>query len=183
MAGVWKVPAVFVINNNGWAISVPLAKQTAAATLAQKAIAAGIAGEQVDGNDVIAVRAVVEQALARAREGRGPTLVEAVSYRLCDHTTADDASRYRDDAEVSKHWPAEPIARLRHFLTRAGTWNKDKEEELLQESGRLVEQAAEDYLATAPLSGTAMFDHVYADVPADLVDQRQAATARQCGAA
>ena len=109
MAGVWKVPAVFVINNNAWAISVPREKQSAAATLAQKAVAAGIPGEQVDGNDVIAVRAVTEQALARARQGLGPTLIEAVSYRLCDHTTADDASRYRDDAEVSRHWPAEPL--------------------------------------------------------------------------
>jgi pyruvate dehydrogenase E1 component alpha subunit len=183
MAGVWKVPVVFVVSNNGWAISVPLARQTAATTLAQKAIAAGIAGEQVDGNDVIAVRAVVEQALARARDGLGPTLVEAVTYRLCDHTTADDASRYRDDDEVSRHWPAEPVARLRNFLTRAGLWDKDKEETLLQESGRAVDQAADDYLATPPLPAAAFFDHVYAEPPADLVEQQQMAAARQSGAA
>jgi 2-oxoisovalerate dehydrogenase E1 component subunit alpha len=183
IAGVWKVPVVFVINNNGWAISIPLARQTAAATLAQKAVAAGIPGEQVDGNDVIAVRAVVEQALVRARAGQGPTLVEAVSYRLCDHTTADDASRYRDDAEVSKHWPAEPIARLRHYLMRLEIWDKDKEEKLLQECGRAVETAAEDYLATAPLPGMAMFEHVYREVPTDLADQRQAAVSRRPGAA
>jgi 2-oxoisovalerate dehydrogenase E1 component subunit alpha len=183
MAGVWKAPVVFVINNNFWAISIPLAKQTAAATLAQKAIAAGIPGEQVDGNDVIAVRAVVERALARARAGQGPTLVEAVSYRLCDHTTADDASRYRDDAEVSRHWPTEPIVRLRHFLTHLGIWDKDREEKLLQECGQSVEHAAEDYLATAPLSGMAMFDHVYAAVPADLATQREAATSRRPGTA
>ncbi|HXF86794.1 MAG TPA: thiamine pyrophosphate-dependent enzyme, partial [Xanthobacteraceae bacterium] len=89
MAGVWKVPVVFVVNNNGWAISVPVAKQTAAATLAQKAVAAGIPGAQVDGNDVIAVRFAVERALAAARTGAGPSLVEAVTYRLADHTTAD----------------------------------------------------------------------------------------------
>ncbi len=183
MAGVWKVPAVFVISNNGWSISVPVAKQTAAATLAQKAIAAGMPGERVDGNDVIAVRAVVEQALARARDGLGPSLVEAVTYRLSDHTTADDASRYRDDAEVSRHWPAEPIARLRNYLTHAGIWDKDEEEALLQECGRTVEQAADEYLATSPLPVSGLFDNVYAELPADLVEQRQAATGRLKGAA
>lgn len=181
MAGVWKVPAVFVISNNGWSISVPLAKQTAAATLAQKAIAAGIPGEQVDGNDVIAVRAVLQEALARARDGLGPTVVEAVTYRLSDHTTADDASRYRDDAEVSRHWPAEPVARLRNHLTRAGIWDKDKEEALLQECGRAVEQAADEYLATPPLPVSAFFDNIYAELPTDLVEQRRAATAQPAG--
>jgi pyruvate dehydrogenase E1 component alpha subunit len=182
IAGVWKAPAVFVVNNNGWAISVPVAKQTAAATLAQKAIGAGIAGEQVDGNDVIAVRAVVEQALTRAREGLGPTLIEAVTYRLCDHTTADDASRYRDDAEVSRHWPAEPVARLRNFLTRAELWDRDEEEALLQECSRAVEQAADEYLATRPLPLSAFFDHVYAELPADLIEQRQMVASRLPGA-
>src|SRR6516162_10010411 len=128
MAGVWKVPAVFVINNNGWAISVPRERQSAAATLAQKAIAAGMPGEQVDGNDVIAVRMVAERALARARRGEGPSLIEAVTYRLSDHTTADDASRYRDDAEVSRHWPEEPVARLRNYLIKVGVWGREKED-------------------------------------------------------
>ena len=174
MAGVWKVPAIFVINNNGWAISVPRAQQTAAATLAQKAIAAGIPGEQVDGNDVIAVRMVAERALARARRGDGPSLIEVVTYRLCDHTTADDASRYRDDAEVSRHWSAEPIARLRSYLVGLGAWTKDKEEALLQECSRAVEDAAGVYLATAPLPPAAMFEHVYANAPADLIEQQEA---------
>jgi pyruvate dehydrogenase E1 component alpha subunit len=183
MAGVWKVPAVFVINNNAWAISVPCAKQTAAAALALKAVAAGIPGEQVDGNDVIAVRAVVERALARARDGHGPAVIEAVTYRLCDHTTADDASRYRDDAEVSRHWAAEPVARLRGYLTRSGFWDKDKEEALLQECHRAVEDAAEDYLATPAQPATAFFDHVYAAAPPELVEQRELAIARAGGAA
>jgi 2-oxoisovalerate dehydrogenase E1 component alpha subunit len=173
MAGVWKVPAVFVINNNGWAISVPRAKQTAAATLAQKAIAAGIPGEQVDGSDVIAVRMVAERALSRARRGEGPSLIEAVTYRLCDHTTADDASRYRDDAEVSRHWAAEPIARLRSYLMGLGAWTKDNEEALLQDRGRAVEDAAAAYLATPPLPPAAMFEHIYAHPPADLVEQQE----------
>ena len=172
MAGVWKVPAVFVVNNNAWAISVPLAKQTAAQTLAQKAIAAGILGEQVDGNDVIAVRSIVERALARARQGEGPNLIEAVTYRLSDHTTADDASRYRDDAEVSRHWPAEPVARLRNHLMRSGIWNMEKEESLLQECSHAVVSAADEYLAMAPQPRSATFDQTYARLPADLAAQR-----------
>jgi pyruvate dehydrogenase E1 component alpha subunit len=175
MAGVWQVPAVFVINNNGWAISVPRAKQSAAATLAHRAVAAGIAAAQVDGNDVIAVRAVVEQALAQARHGHGPTLIEAVTYRLCDHTTADDASRYRDDAEVSRHWPAEPVARLRSHLMHSGLWDKDREEALLQECGRAVDQAADEYLAMPAQPLAAMFDYVYAEAPPELVEQRELA--------
>ena len=183
MAGVWKVPAVFVINNNGWAISVPRERQSAAATLAQKAAAAGIPGEEIDGNDVIAVRAAIERALARARQGRGPTLVEAVTYRLGDHTTADDASRYRDDAEVSRHWPAEPIARLRHYLTNAGHWDKGNEEALLHECSSAVEQAADEYLATPAQPPSANFDYVYATAPAELIEQREAATVLAEGAA
>ena len=176
MAGIWKVPVVFVINNNGWAISVPRASQSAATTLAQKAVAAGIPGEQVDGNDVVAVRAVVDRALARARQGQGPTLIEAVTYRLCDHTTADDASRYRDDAEVSRHWPAEPIVRLRNYLISAGHWDKAREEALLHECSGAVEKAAEEYLATPAQPFSSAFNYVYATPPAELIEQRNAAT-------
>jgi 2-oxoisovalerate dehydrogenase E1 component alpha subunit len=178
MAGAWQAPAVFVVANNGWAISVPRAKQSAAETLAQKAIAAGIVGEQVDGNDVIAVRAVIERALERAREGRGPSLIEALTYRLSDHTTADDASRYRDDTEVSGHWAAEPVARLRNHLAHHHSWDKDKEEALLQECSHAVDQAADDYLATPPLPQAATFEHTYARVPADLAEQGAAAGAQ-----
>ncbi|MCC6779077.1 MAG: pyruvate dehydrogenase (acetyl-transferring) E1 component subunit alpha, partial [Hyphomicrobiales bacterium] len=152
--------------------SVPRSAQTAAETLAQKAVAAGIPGEQVDGNDVIAMRAVTERALARARSGEGPSLLEAITYRLCDHTTADDASRYRDDAEVSRHWPQEPVVRLRNYLSRTQLWDKQKEEALLLECSHMVEQAAEDYLAAVPLGAAAMFEHAYAIPPADLVAQR-----------
>ncbi|MCK6452645.1 MAG: pyruvate dehydrogenase (acetyl-transferring) E1 component subunit alpha [Alphaproteobacteria bacterium] len=175
MAGVWKAPSVFVINNNRWAISVPVARQTAAATLAQKAVAAGIPGEQVDGNDVVAVRAVVERALARARAGDGPSLIEALTYRLGDHTTADDASRYRDDAEVSAHWPEEPIARLRHHLATVAGWDKAQEERVLEETAALLERAAEAYLATAPQPAATVFDFTYAALPAELAAQRRQA--------
>lgn len=179
MAGAWKAPAVFVVSNNAWAISVPVGKQTAAKTLAQKAIAAGIAGEQVDGNDVIAVRAAVARAIERADRGDGPTLVEAVTYRLSDHTTADDASRYRNDAEVSPHWHDEPVARLRNYMTKNSTWDKAKEDALLHECNAAVERAADDYLATVPQRIESTFDHVYARLPAELTEQRETAIAKR----
>jgi 2-oxoisovalerate dehydrogenase E1 component alpha subunit len=174
-AGVWQLPVVFVINNNRWAISVPLAQQTAAETLAQKAIAAGIEGEQVDGNDVIAVREAVSRALGKARSGGGPHLIEALTYRLGDHTTADDASRYRNGSEVSARWAEEPIARLRNYLVAEGMWGKADEEQLLAEITLTIERAAEAYLATPPQSPEAIFDFTYATLPRDLADQRQAA--------
>jgi pyruvate dehydrogenase E1 component alpha subunit len=177
LAGVWRLPAVFVINNNAWAISVPRAAQTAAETLAQKAVAVGVAGEQVDGNDVVAVHDAVGRALARARAGEGATLIEALTYRLGDHTTADDASRYRDDAAVSAHWKEEPVARLRHFLSAAGAWGRDQEEHLLAECAAAVERAANDYLAAPPASPAEMFDHLYATLPAELAAQRAAVAA------
>jgi pyruvate dehydrogenase E1 component alpha subunit len=133
-------------------------------------------GEQVDGNDVIAVRHVVAQALERARTGGGPTLIEALTYRLSDHTTADDASRYRDDADVSAHWKEDPIARLRDFLVARDAWNKELEEALLHECDEKVDAAAETYLATPPLPATAMFDNTFATLPAGLAAQRAAAT-------
>src|SRR6201987_5959857 len=108
VAGVWHLPVVFVINNNRWAISLPLTQQTAAETLAQKAIAAGFEGEQVDGNDVIAVREATARALAKARAGGGPHLTGALTYRRGHHPPADDASRYRNGSEVSARWAEEP---------------------------------------------------------------------------
>src|SRR5438445_10342989 len=115
-AGVHKLPVVFVVTNNQWAISVPLRLQTACETLAQNANAAGFTGEQVDGSDVVAVRAAAEEAIAAARDGKGSHFIEAVTYRLGDHTTSDDASRYRPVDEVQAHWKEEPIARLRAYL-------------------------------------------------------------------
>lgn len=162
MAGVWTLPAVFVINNNQWAISVPLSSQTAAPALAQKAVAAGLPGEQADGCDVIAVRDAVERALARARSGGGASVIECISYRLSDHTTADDAARYRDDAEVSRHWAAEPLLRLRKHLQDAHGWTRQEEDALKAEIGAEVEAAAEAYLATPPQPDTAVADYLYA---------------------
>jgi pyruvate dehydrogenase E1 component alpha subunit len=173
LAGVWQLPVVFLVNNNGWAISVPRTKQTACGTLAQKAIAAGFPGHQVDGNDVIAVLDGARKAVEQARAGDGPTLLEAITYRLGDHTTADDASRYRDDAEVSAHWKEEPILRLRKYLTDGGHWARKDEDRLLEEAGAEVERAAEAYLATPPRAPESIFDHLYAELPRQLDEQRK----------
>jgi 2-oxoisovalerate dehydrogenase E1 component alpha subunit len=164
-AGVHKLPVVFVINNNQWAISVPLRLQTACATLAQKAVAAGIGAEQADGNDILAVRAAADAAIGAARAGQGPRLVEAVTYRLGDHTTADDASRYRRPEEVQARWKEEPIARLRAYLVSRKAWGKSEEEALSAECQRQVEAAVEHYLATGPRAPETMFDHLYAVLP------------------
>jgi pyruvate dehydrogenase E1 component alpha subunit len=164
-AGARRLPVVFVVNDNQWAISVPRSAQSAAETLAQKAIAAGFPGEQVDGNDVVAVRAVVGDALERARRGDGPTLVEALTYRLADHTTADDASRYRPDDEVSERWRHDPVARLRELLVRNGHWGREQEEHLLAECEAAIDREVAAYEATPPLPPTAMFDHLHATLP------------------
>ena len=177
MAGVWKAPLVMVVNNNQWAISVPSSRQSTAETLAQKAIAAGIEGRQVDGNDVIAVRHAVQEALDKARRGGGPTLIEALTYRLGDHTTADDATRYRDAEVVRQHWQLEPIARLRNYLARTGAWDKDKEEALQRDCMEQVNQAVDEYLAIPSPAAEAMFDCLYAVLPAAL--QEQLAEARR----
>jgi 2-oxoisovalerate dehydrogenase E1 component alpha subunit len=171
-AGVYKLPLVFVINNNQWAISVPLNLQTACRTLAQKAIAAGFAGEQVDGNDVLAVRAAAEEAIAAARDGQGPRLIEALTYRLGDHTTADDAGRYRSPEEVQAHWKQEPIARLRAFLVGRQAWGKADEEQLVAACQTEVEAAVERYLATPAREPASMFDHLYAELPDVYAAQR-----------
>jgi 2-oxoisovalerate dehydrogenase E1 component alpha subunit len=171
-AGVHKLPVVFVANNNQWAISVPLKLQTASETLAQKAIAAGFDGEQVDGNDVIAMRAAADEAIAQARRSGGPRLIEALTYRLSDHTTADDAARYRPPEEVQARWKEEPIARLRAYLVAQKAWGKAQEEELAAECQKKIEAAIERYLASSPRAPETMFDHLYAELPRTYAGQR-----------
>jgi len=172
LAGSRALPVVFVIVNNGWAISVPTKAQTAAKTLAQKAVAAGIPGVQVDGNDVFAVREVVGEALEAARRGAGPSVIEALTYRLSDHTTADDASRYRSGEEVKDAWALEPLIRIRKFLIDAGLWDAAKERDLLEECAQKVDAAVIEYLGRAKPATDAMFDHLFAALPAHLTEQR-----------
>jgi 2-oxoisovalerate dehydrogenase E1 component alpha subunit len=175
LAGARDLPVIFVIVNNKWAISVPIESQTATATLAQKAIAAGIPGVQVDGNDIIAVRHIVGEAIAAARRGEGPTVIEAVTYRLSDHTTADDATRYRKEHEVKNAWRSEPLLRLRAYLKATGAWDDAREEALKAECVALVEAAVEEYLNTAKQSTDAMFDFVFARLPKSTREQRELA--------
>jgi 2-oxoisovalerate dehydrogenase E1 component alpha subunit len=173
LAGAKKLPLVCVIVNNRWAISVPVSAQTAAQTLAQKAIAAGIPSLQVDGNDVLIVRETVAEALERGRTGGGPTVIEALTYRLSDHTTSDDATRYRPAAEVEAAHRIEPLARLRTYLTSQGHWDDAAEQALRRECSEAVEAAVKQYLATPKQSTDSMFDYLYAQLPAGLRAQRE----------
>ena len=175
LAGARTLPVVFVVVNNGWAISVPVAAQTATQTLAQKAVAAGIPGSQVDGNDVFAVRAAVSEALDTARHGGGPCVIEALTYRLSDHTTADDASRYRPEAELEDAWRLEPLLRLRAYLVKAGAWNDAEEHALLQRCGTEVDAAVSNYLHSAKSSTDTMFDFLFEQLPRHLDEQRSMA--------
>lgn len=172
VAGVWKLPVVFVVSNNQWAISVPRSEQTAAKTIAQKAIAAGFSGEQVDGNDVIAVQHRVTEAMKKAREQQEPTLIEMVCYRQSDHTTADDASRYEPAHSREEEWKKEPIIRLRNYLERIQVWSEEKEKTLLAECSVQVEKIVQAYLAISPAESVSIFDHLYETLPDAYVDQR-----------
>ncbi len=171
-AGTFNLPVVFVVNNNFWAISVPLSKQTRSQTIAQKAIAAGFNGIQVDGNDVLACREVISQAIEKARAGQGPTLIEALTYRLCDHTTADDATRYQPKADVDKARLKEPLARFCHFLQTHHDWQEKNEQDLVQACQTLIDQEVARYLNRSPQSLESMFDYHYALLADDLIEQR-----------
>ena len=152
-AGVFKAPCVFLCQNNQWAISVPRSSQTAAKTIAQKAFAYGFEGIQVDGNDVVAVYQAVKEASDKARSGGGPTLIECFTYRLDDHTTADDASRYRSEAEVEEWKAKEPLIRLRLFMEKKGWWTKEYEDAFMKKAQETVDaeiKKAESYPAPDP---------------------------------
>jgi pyruvate dehydrogenase E1 component alpha subunit len=160
-AGAWNIPLVFVVNNNQWAISVPRALQCGADFLADKAQGAGIPGLKVDGNDVIAMMDALSSSIANARKGKGATLIEAISYRLSDHTTADDATRYRSDDELDTAWEFEPILRLKTFLESQGWWEESNEVELAAQSKTLVEEAVVRYLNTPGQAPETAFDYLY----------------------
>lgn len=172
VAGTWKLPVVFVVNNNQWAISVPRDKQTGTETIAQKAVAAGIPGVQIDGNDILATRQVIGDAIEKARRGEGPTLIEAITYRLSDHTTADDATRYQPSQEVDQAKPKEPISRFKEYLLKEKLWSADEEEKLVIHCAAEVEKAVEEYLSATPQPVSSIFDYHYAELPEYLVEQR-----------
>jgi pyruvate dehydrogenase E1 component alpha subunit len=175
VAGAMQLPLVLVIVNNQWAISVPRRMQTGAPTLAQKGLAGGLHCVQADGNDIIAMRAVLDEAIARARSGGGGTVIEAVTYRLSDHTTADDARRYREDAEVKAAWSREPMNRLRAYLAAQGAWSDTQEAAWKAECEPRVDAEINAYLETKPQALESMFDYLYADLPSDVREQREQA--------
>jgi len=174
-AGVFSLPAIFVCQNNQWAISVPRARQTRSRTLAQKALAYGIHGIQVDGNDLLAVYAAAAEAVGRARAGGGPTLIECVTYRLAVHTTADDPRRYRTEEEVESWRRRDPLPRFQKYLAGKGLLSEEgvraAEEEVAREIQQAVERAEEAMKALGdPLD---LFEHLWAEMPPTLREQRE----------
>ena len=170
-AGVFKTPTIFFCQNNQFAISVPRSRQTASATIAQKAIAYGFDGIQVDGNDLFGVIAATKEAVDKARSGGGPTLIEGVTFRFGPHTTADDTTKYRTENEI-EHWkPLDPMIRLRLYLKGRGLWNEEVEQRMTEESQREIDQAVKDAEAVAPPEVEEIFKYVFAEMTPQLKEQ------------
>ena len=174
-AGVFQAPAIFICQNNQWAISMPRTKQTRSETIAQKALAYGIPGIQVDGNDILATYAAAKEAVDRARSGGGPTLIECVTYRLTVHTTADDPRRYRTEEEVEKWKKRDPITRFQKYLVGKGLLSEDKivsiKSAVLEQIQAAVDNAEEQMKKMGdPMY---MFDYAYAEMPPFLLEQQK----------
>ncbi|MCV7281180.1 pyruvate dehydrogenase (acetyl-transferring) E1 component subunit alpha [Mycolicibacterium flavescens] len=172
-AAVYRAPCVFFVQNNQWAISVPVTKQHAGPSIAHRAAGYGMPGVRVDGNDVLACFAVTAEAAQRARDGGGPTLIEAVTYRMGPHTTSDDPTRYRDEQEVRMWAARDPIARYRTYLTSEGVWTERLEERVRAKSRRLCAELRDVVVGADDFDVTEMFDTVYHDITPDLVAQRE----------
>ncbi|MFI5511251.1 pyruvate dehydrogenase (acetyl-transferring) E1 component subunit alpha [Mycobacterium sp. NPDC051804] len=172
-AAVFNAPCIFVVQNNHWAISVPVTRQQAGPSIAHRAIGYGMPGIRVDGNDVLACYAVTAKAAARAREGGGPTLIEAITYRMGPHTTSDDPTRYRSDEEFA-YWAArDPIHRYRTYLQTIGVWSERLEERVAAKSKRLRAELRESTVDADDFDITDVFDTVYHDITPDLLAQRE----------
>jgi pyruvate dehydrogenase E1 component alpha subunit len=170
-AGVFKTPNVFVCYNNQFAISVPRSRQTASATIAQKAVAYGFRGVQVDGNDILAVYIATKEAAETARSGGGPTLIEAYTYRMGDHTTSDDASRYRTKDAVLEWEKKDPIVRFQLYLKKKGFWDEAYEKEVQDRASETVEKAVEAAEARPPAAVEDLFAFAYAALTPNLREQ------------
>lgn len=170
-AGVFRVPCIFFCQNNQYAISVPVEKQTAAKTLAQKAIAYGFEGVRVDGNDIFAVYEATRLALEKARRGEGPTLIEALTYRRGDHTTSDDASRYRTREEVERWEKRDPIARLEKYMSAHGMWTEAYGAAVRENARRAVEKAVAEYEAMPKPDPADIFRYTFTEMPPQLQEQ------------
>jgi 2-oxoisovalerate dehydrogenase E1 component alpha subunit len=172
MAAVQEAPCIFFVQNNGWAISTPLSAQTHAPTLAHKAIGYGMPGVRVDGNDVAACYLAVASAAERARRGEGPTLIEAVTYRMGPHTTSDDPSRYRSDAEVAAWETLDPIARCENYLRRTGHWDDGLEARARAKAAALRTSLRDAVFGAPDGSPLEVFDHVFVQSTPALDAQR-----------
>jgi 2-oxoisovalerate dehydrogenase E1 component alpha subunit len=172
LAAVFGAPCVFFVQNNQWAISVPVRRQLAAPSIAHRAIGYGMPGIRVDGNDVLACYAVMAEAARRAREGGGPTLIEAVTYRLGAHTTSDDPTRYRTEEEVAAWTARDPISRYRSYLQTVGVWTERLEQRVAARSKRLRAELRDAVVGAADIDITEMFDSVYAEITPTLAAQR-----------
>jgi len=172
-AGVLRVPLVMFVQNNGYAISTPLEKQTAAPSIASRARGYGFPGKLVDGNDLFAVYAATSEAVARALAGQGPTLVEAMTYRMGFHNTTDNPKAYRDDAEVAEAARRDPIVRVERYLTQAGRWTDAQAREMDLSIQMDLENAFATASRFAPPDPSEIFEHVYAEVPERVRKQKE----------
>jgi pyruvate dehydrogenase E1 component alpha subunit len=180
-AGVFGVGCVFLCQNNGWAISLPTERQTAAAAIADKAAGYGMPGERVDGNDVFAVYAATAAAVQRARSGAGPTLIEAVTYRIGPHSSADDPARYRTE-ELTETWrQRDPIERLRRYLAARQQWSPAWQSELDDAATAAVDRAVAAAEALPPVEAGEIFAAAFADLPPHLAQQRSWAAESRAG--
>ncbi len=171
-AGVFRLPVVFLCRNNGWAISVPVERQTATQTFAEKAVAYGVPGVRVDGNDIFAVVAVTRQAVERGLRGEGPTLIEAITYRMGGHSTSDDPNRYRETEAVEAWARRDPIERVRGYLARRGAWSDADDAALRADIDARFREAVTIAEKTPQPPLESMFEDVYAKVPWHLREQR-----------
>lgn len=172
-AGVHKAPVVFVCRNNGWAISVPREKQTAAKSFAAKAVGYGMPGVIVDGNDILAVIQATREALDRARAGDGPTLIEAKTYRIEGHSSSDDPSAYRNPADPELWEKRDPINRFRNYLKSVGLWSEDLENQIVEAHNDEISDAVEAATALGAPPVESLFDDVYERLPWNLAEQRE----------
>ena len=171
-AGVYATPTIFFCQNNGWAISLPFDQQTNAEALVDKAVGYGMRGTRVDGNDLLAVVAATEQAVAAARTGDGPTFIEAMTYRIGPHTTADDPGRYRTEDLTAEWRDRDPVDRVRKYLDRHDEWDEAWEAEVEEDASQQVEQAVVAAEALDPFVGDEIFDAMFAAKTAALVEQQ-----------
>ncbi len=170
-AGVYQVPVVFVCENNQYAISVPIKKQTHSETIAQKAIAFGFKGIQVDGNDIFAVHKAVKEAVDNARKGKGPTLIECYTYRMCDHSTSDDAARYRPKKELEEWKKKDPVDRLEKYMRSKQMLDDAYKKKVAKQSKEQVEKEVEKYENFEPPNKEDIFKYMFKEMPTQLKEQ------------